>query len=228
MGLSPRQLREYVVVPAMIYLHPDVPQSAAGIDMVMGTAAHESGGFKYIDHSELDPSIDHFLSLDSHLRVGRTRLSLAGSYRRMSGSNYDLDSPGQYNQIGDFQTPEGDRNADPFVERDVLRAIYARCDLLLLTSDREGYGLPLLEAFAAGKPVVASDIPALRESSGGLATLVPPGSLEEWVAAIERVLTSADAGGALAAERRVHAAARTWDDHVRRLLPVYEEILSVR
>ena len=49
MGLSPRQLREYVVVPAMIYLHPDVPQSAAGIDMVMGTAAHESGGFKYID-----------------------------------------------------------------------------------------------------------------------------------------------------------------------------------
>ena len=57
----------------------------------------------------------------------------------------------------------------PFVERDVLRAIYARCDLLLLTSDREGYGLPVLEAFAAGKPVVASDIPALRESSGAWA-----------------------------------------------------------
>ena len=114
----------------------------------------------------------------------------------------------------------------PFVERDVLRAIYARCDLLLLTSDREGYGLPVLEAFAAGKPVVASDIPALRESSGGLATLVPPDSLDEWVAAIERVLQSAGAGKALAAERRVHAAGRTWDDHVRGLLPVYAEVLA--
>jgi glycosyltransferase involved in cell wall biosynthesis len=114
----------------------------------------------------------------------------------------------------------------PFVERDVLRAIYARCDLLLLTSDREGYGLPVLEAFAAGKPVVASDIPALRESSGGLATLVPADALDEWVGAIERVLASDDPGGALAAERRVHAAARTWDDHVRGLLPVYAEVLA--
>jgi glycosyltransferase involved in cell wall biosynthesis len=114
----------------------------------------------------------------------------------------------------------------PFIERDVLRAIYARCNLLLLTSDREGYGLPVLEAFAAGKPVVASDLPALRESSGGLATLVPADSLDEWVDAIERVLGSEDPGGALAAERRVHAAARTWDDHVRGLLPVYEELLN--
>ncbi len=114
----------------------------------------------------------------------------------------------------------------PFLDRDVLRAIYERCDLLLLTSDREGYGLPVLEAFAAGKPVVASDIPALRESSGGLATLVPAESLQEWVAAIEHVLSSGDPTGARAAALRAHAAARTWDDHVRGLLPVYAEVLG--
>jgi glycosyltransferase involved in cell wall biosynthesis len=116
----------------------------------------------------------------------------------------------------------------PFVERDVLRALYERCHLLVLTSDREGYGLPVLEAFAAGKPVVASDIPALRESSGGLATLVAADSLDEWAGAIERVLQSGDPGGGLAAERRVHAAARTWDDHVRGLLAVYEEVLKAQ
>ena len=116
----------------------------------------------------------------------------------------------------------------PFVDRDVLRALYERCDLLLLTSDREGYGLPVLEAFAAGKPVVASDIPALRESSGGLARVVPPDSLHDWVAAIEDVLRTGDPTGALAAERRAHAAARTWDDHVRGLLPVYGELLDRR
>jgi glycosyltransferase involved in cell wall biosynthesis len=116
----------------------------------------------------------------------------------------------------------------PFIDRGVLRAIYERCNLLALTSDREGYGLPVLEAFAAGKPVVASDIPALRESSGGLATLVPADSLDEWVSAIERVLRSDDPGGPLAAERRRHAAARTWDEHVRGVLPVYAEVLGAR
>jgi glycosyltransferase involved in cell wall biosynthesis len=114
----------------------------------------------------------------------------------------------------------------PFVDRDVLRAIYERCDLLLLTSDREGYGLPVLEAFAAGKPVVASDIPALRESSGGLARMVPPESLHDWVSAIEAVLRAGDPTGAMAAQRRAHAAARTWDHHVQGLLPVYRELLE--
>ena len=114
----------------------------------------------------------------------------------------------------------------PFLDRDVLRAVYERADLLLLTSDREGYGLPVLEAFAAGKPVVASDIPALRESSAGLAACVDPDSMPGWVAAVERALTTPDPDGTLAAARRLHAASRTWDDHVRGLLPVYAEVLE--
>jgi glycosyltransferase involved in cell wall biosynthesis len=119
----------------------------------------------------------------------------------------------------------GDLVELPFVDLDVLRAIYERCDLLVLPSEREGYGLPVLEAFAAGKPVVASDIPALRESSGGLATLVPPGGLHDWVAAVEQVLRAGDPTGERAAARRARAATRTWDDHVRGLLPIYAELL---
>ena len=61
----------------------------------------------------------------------------------------------------------------PFVERDVLRAIYDRCDLLLLPSDREGYGLPVLEAFGrdAGR---GQRSPALRESSAAVGHVCPP------------------------------------------------------
>jgi glycosyltransferase involved in cell wall biosynthesis len=46
----------------------------------------------------------------------------------------------------------------PFLERDALRAVYQRAHMLLLTSDREGYGLPIIEAFAAGKPAVVNVI----------------------------------------------------------------------
>ncbi len=114
----------------------------------------------------------------------------------------------------------------PFLDRDVLGAVYERCDLLMLTSDREGFGLPVIEAFAAGKPVVASDIPALRESGGGLATCVKPDALAEWVTAVERALSTGDPTGALAAARRARAATLTWDDHVRGLVPIYAELLA--
>jgi glycosyltransferase involved in cell wall biosynthesis len=115
----------------------------------------------------------------------------------------------------------------PFLDREILQAVYERADVVLLPSDREGYGLPVLEAFASGKPVVASDIPALRESGGGLAACVAPDALPEWVDAVERALAERGRGdAALAAARRARAATLTWDQHVRGLVPIYAELLD--
>lgn len=61
------------------------------------------------------------------------------------------------------------------VSRAVLAAVYRRADLVLMPSEREGFGLPLTEALACGTPVVASDIPALREVAGDAVRYVPPG-----------------------------------------------------
>ena len=113
----------------------------------------------------------------------------------------------------------------PFLDRDVLRAVYARCAVLVMPSDREGFGLPVIEAFAAGRPAVISDIPALREVSAGLARSVAPDDIRGWVEAIEQTLQPDDvAVGEYA--RRAHAASLTWDEHVRGLLPVYDEVLE--
>jgi len=51
----------------------------------------------------------------------------------------------------------------PFVDRGTLAAIYRRAAVTLLPSEREGFGLPLVESLACGTPIVASDIPVLRE-----------------------------------------------------------------
>jgi glycosyltransferase involved in cell wall biosynthesis len=113
----------------------------------------------------------------------------------------------------------------PFLDRDVLRAIYERCTVVLMPSDREGFGLPVIEAFAAGRPAVISDIPALREVSGGLARWVEPDDIRGWVAAIQQTLKPQDvAVGEYA--RRAHAASLTWDAHARGLLPIYDEVLD--
>jgi glycosyltransferase involved in cell wall biosynthesis len=56
----------------------------------------------------------------------------------------------------------------------IVNLLYNACDALLFPSLEEGFGYPLIEAFATGLPVVCSDIPVLREVAGGAAVLVDP------------------------------------------------------
>jgi glycosyltransferase involved in cell wall biosynthesis len=90
-----------------------------------------------------------------------------------------------------------------------VRCVVAGAIALVLPSRDEGFGLPVLEAMAAGTPVVCSDLPALREIAGGLAILVPPGD----AAALAAALTVVDGAGddpQGATARRAHAARYTW------------------
>jgi len=100
-----------------------------------------------------------------------------------------------------------------------LAALYAGARVVLVPSRAEGFGLPVLEAMAAGVPVVASDIPALREVGGGLASHVPPDDLAGWCDAVRRAW---DDGGDPDA-RRAWAATFTWTRAARRLREVIVE-----
>jgi glycosyltransferase involved in cell wall biosynthesis len=75
--------------------------------------------------------------------------------------------------------------ADRIVERhgvdeDTLAACYRQAALVLQPSDREGFGLPVVEALASGTPVVASDLPVLREVGGAAVTFCPAGDVDAW------------------------------------------------
>jgi glycosyltransferase involved in cell wall biosynthesis len=87
-----------------------------------------------------------------------------------------------------------------------LRAVVAGADAVCMPSHYEGFGLPVLEALAAGRPVLASDIPAHREVAQGHATLLPATDVAAWSAALARP----DAAPSDPAARRTHAAGFTW------------------
>jgi glycosyltransferase involved in cell wall biosynthesis len=55
---------------------------------------------------------------------------------------------------------------------------------LLLPSFAEGFGLPVIEALASGVPVLCSDLPALRESGGGVPEYLYPQDAEAWRTAV--------------------------------------------
>jgi glycosyltransferase involved in cell wall biosynthesis len=97
-------------------------------------------------------------------------------------------------------------------EADLL-CVVAGAVALALPSREEGFGLPVLEAMATGIPVVCSDLPALREVAGGLATLVPaadPAALATALASVDGRLDDAGRDPVSTAARQVHAARYTW------------------
>jgi glycosyltransferase involved in cell wall biosynthesis len=71
------------------------------------------------------------------------------------------------------------------VTDDELAALYTGAHALVFPSDDEGFGLPPVEALACGAPVVACEVPALREVLGDRAAFVEVDDLEALVAAAE-------------------------------------------
>ncbi len=65
---------------------------------------------------------------------------------------------------------------------------YVRADVLLFASTYEGFGLPIIEAQAVGRPVVTSKICAMPEAAGGAACMVDPFDIRDIRAGICRVL----------------------------------------
>jgi glycosyltransferase involved in cell wall biosynthesis len=65
-----------------------------------------------------------------------------------------------------------------------LRRLVSGATAVALPSRYEGFGLPVLEALASGAPVLASDLPVLREVGGEHAHYLPAGDPDAWAAAL--------------------------------------------
>jgi len=117
-----------------------------------------------------------------------------------------------------------------FVDRRLLAAVYRRAALLLQTSDREGFGLPVAEAMTCGTPVVASDLPALREVGGRSATYCRAGDLEQWTAAATALLNERandpESWRLRQTEGSAWAQRFDWRTDAKATIEVYREVLS--
>ncbi len=92
------------------------------------------------------------------------------------------------------------------VGEEELWALYGGAALFAFPSRHEGFGLPVLEAMSQGTPVVAADIPALREVTGGAARLVAPGDVAAWAGALGDLLDDAGEARRLGQAGAVQAA----------------------
>jgi glycosyltransferase involved in cell wall biosynthesis len=115
-----------------------------------------------------------------------------------------------------------------WVEQDDLAAIYALAEALLLPSLFESCGLPVLEAMAAGCPVVTADRYGTKELAEGAAVLVNPDSVESISEGIRRVLDDVILRNELVAAGRLRSQSFDWRRCATETLRVLERVQSER
>lgn len=109
-----------------------------------------------------------------------------------------------------------------------LGGLYQLGECLLFTSAYEGFGLPPLEAMAAGSPVAVFDNSSLPEVVGDAGLVIEDGNVAAMVAAVSGLLADPDARTNQADRGRERAASFTWEAVAEATLRVYREVLARR
>lgn len=100
--------------------------------------------------------------------------------------------------------------------------LLAAAEVFCFPSIYEGFGLPPLEAAAVGAPVLAADIPALREVLGDAAQFLPPKNSDAWRVALAKILTDKKLRAKMSAAGKARARKFSWENTARKTLAAFE------
>ncbi len=115
-----------------------------------------------------------------------------------------------------------------FVPDDDLPAIVRGAEIFVYPSLFEGVGLPVMEAMAAGTPVITSASTSLPEIAGGAARLVDPADENEIAAALAELADDQALRGRMRDAGRARARDFSWEAAARRTLEIYAGVLPGR
>lgn len=107
-----------------------------------------------------------------------------------------------------------------------LAVTFGRASALVAPSRSEGFGIPVLEAMAAGTPVIHSDAPALVEVAGGAGVVVPIGEPRLLAEAIRGVIDDVGTQQRLRSLGLRRAQDFSWEQSARALWQLYDDVLD--
>lgn len=111
------------------------------------------------------------------------------------------------------------------LSRSALASFYQSAACVVVPSDSEGFGLPLIEALACGAPVVAADIPVFRRNGGAAVTYFPQGNSAALAESLAQQLSVASSAELV--EGRLQVASRhSWRNHTITIINAYRKLLA--
>jgi alpha-1,3-rhamnosyl/mannosyltransferase len=113
-----------------------------------------------------------------------------------------------------------------FVPDDLVPALYRQCRIHVFASRYEGFGLPLVEAFACGAPTITSPGSSLDEVAGGAAEVVPFADADALCAAMDRLFWSDARCAELRGLALEHVKQFTWKSCAERTVASWRRTLD--
>ncbi len=112
------------------------------------------------------------------------------------------------------------------LDRSTIAVLYQKASAVLLTSEAEGFGLPVIEALACGAIVIASDIPVLNEVGGDGVIYCPTGDISAWVEKVTQVLSNSNSAPELNL-RLSQAQKYSWSNHAQIIAESYLKLAGM-
>ena len=165
-------------------------------------------------HKNLAAAVDVLARLRAGGRHAALRLVLVG--RRFAGGGVAERARAQ--GVEDAIVELGE------IDDATLHRLYGGCTALLFPSRYEGFGLPVVEAMAAGAPVIASSTPAVAEAVDGVWPVYAPDDVAGMATQVEALLAAPADHGRAVARGRARAAALSWATAARATARVLGEV----
>jgi glycosyltransferase involved in cell wall biosynthesis len=211
LDISPAKL---AVIPLGVDPEYRLPISDEGVNAVLARRGLPRGAILYLGTDEKRKNL---------VNLAMAYIGLAG--RRRGIPPLVMVGPGpEWAQGGTIYGPQ--IRATGYLETREVRALMAASIALVLPSLEEGFGLPVVEAMAAGLPVVCSRGSALEEVAGDAATFVNPLDTRSIADGIETIL---DDGERRETQRRLgleRSRAFDWDGAAAKTLELYRRVLG--
>lgn len=206
-GFDPSRLR---VVP--LGVHPPRVPSEPEVEAVLDRLGVEPPYVLFVGTEEPRKGLDVLTAAME--RLGRAELTLV------------VAGPAGW---GGSSTGEGGRSPVRrvgFLDADELRCVRAGASVCALPSRAEGFGLPALEAMAAGVPLVTTADTPMEEVAAGCARLVPVGDDRALASALAEVLDDGGLAASMVEAGLRRAADFSWSGSAAAVRDVYREVLS--
>lgn len=228
-GASPRTVD---VVPPGVdteVFRPLMPSANLALASTARSAAdaRQPTGLSVLCVGRLQPLKGQDLAIRAVSRLApgiRPHLYLAGEVSGAGNERYRA----ALERLIDERGVRGDVSFIGAVPRAELAARMGRCELVVVPSHSETYGLVTLEAAACGVPVVAGAVPGLIDSvrAGATGVLVPGRDERTWAAAIERLLRDPVRRATMAQASVAFARAHSWKMAAARLENLYRRAIE--
>jgi glycosyltransferase involved in cell wall biosynthesis len=114
-----------------------------------------------------------------------------------------------------------------FIDDAQLARLYQAASVFLFPSFEEGFGIPVLEAMAAGVPVVTSNVSSMPEVGGEAALYIDPHSPSDIARKVVQAVEDSVLRAVLVEKGTARAREFTWRRTAEATLAVYDEVLKI-